>query len=402
MGIVVFVAVIQVDDAITEAMTSKLVGLVVHVDDAHRRAWSLRHQLTRAVTPAPPLPEATSFIQLGCFALGSGGPQIQADIPTELSDDCKQIVTGDEGSLQASASMQTRFTCSRPDALSTHVGTLTLEAHGSASLPTSLLETYSNSGGYETFYFALKQTRAVPFDGPVALPVLFHAVGEGQVSSTNSFSTSSADGAVTVEFVEGFPLERFDFTIQAIGGIEQATFDEEVPLDLVPFDPSAPEPWYRVGLAAHCSTATVVEVVAPVSEGSETTYIAGKADCRVTLDPTFRFDQTTFDRRMGGDTFALADHYEFVLSPNIAACASAPDAGPGGEDAGTSADAGTSPDAGMPDASAPSKGGSSDDGGCTIGRGDEQSSGAQLLTLIAAALWLVRRRSGWTRTLRVK
>ena len=50
MGIVVFVAVIQVDDAITEAMTSKLVGLVVHVDDAHRRAWSLHHQLTRAVT----------------------------------------------------------------------------------------------------------------------------------------------------------------------------------------------------------------------------------------------------------------------------------------------------------------------------------------------------------------
>jgi hypothetical protein len=50
VGIIVLVAVIQLDDVITATMGIILVNRVAHVDDGHRRAWSLRHQLTRAVT----------------------------------------------------------------------------------------------------------------------------------------------------------------------------------------------------------------------------------------------------------------------------------------------------------------------------------------------------------------
>jgi len=36
-------------------------------------------------------------------------------------------------------------------------------------------------------------------------------------------------------------------------------------------------------------------------------------------DPVFTFDQATFDKEMGSDTFPLADYYKFEYSPNLAA-----------------------------------------------------------------------------------
>jgi hypothetical protein len=48
-------------------------------------------------------------------------------------------------------------------------------------------------------------------------------------------------------------------------------------------------------------------------------YQNSSSDCQAVADPTFTFDQATFDAEMGSNTFPLADYYSFEFSPNLTA-----------------------------------------------------------------------------------
>lgn len=175
---------------------------------------------------------------------------------------------------------------------------------GLTSVIASANSTYgSANAGFSShvqFYLEIQPIGTLPGTAPSLIPILLSASGAGSaVASDNSLATTlgvvDIYGAGLAGATDEFSFEKRNLA----NGTWGDSFDGSVSIDL--YTGSA----YGVLVEAACSITSL---------GSAT---GTSGSCSAWVDPSFAFDQASFDQQMGNDTFALNEYYQFAFSPNV-------------------------------------------------------------------------------------
>ena len=218
------------------------------------------------------LPSAVSGVGWQCSAFGAAKGKSAQSVPLEASGACDVAGANHYGTAMAAGTAYTHFGAS-PSA--------SVSALASQSAITNNLSGASIDMLAEVIYNIAVVENGAPPESPDFVPVTETWQGE---ATPNSF-LSGAEACVE------FGPSGWNCTASGSANLLLA-----------------PDVAYTVGIKADCNAFSVGDGVNALNGG-----------CQAVIDPTFSFDQATFDATQGAHSFNLASYYSFAYSPNLTA-----------------------------------------------------------------------------------